>query len=88
MPSVACSTVIDVWPASSSTIMLSWVGSRCWTRMKAMPLSAGSARRSFRQASSPPAEAPNPDDRKVPEPRRGPRPGEGRWPDRGRAALA
>ena len=38
--------------------MLSWVGSRCCTRMNAMPLSAGSASTNFRQASSPPAEAP------------------------------
>ena len=38
--------------------MLSWVGSRCWTMMKAMPLTAGSASRSFLQASRPPAEAP------------------------------
>jgi hypothetical protein len=35
IPSIACSTSIDVWPASWSTIMLSWIGSRCWTRIKA-----------------------------------------------------
>ena len=29
---------------SSSTIMLAWVGSRCWTRMKAMPLFGGKRR--------------------------------------------
>ena len=58
MPSVANKTGIDVWPASRSTIMLSWLGSRCCTMMKAMPLGAGSASRSFLQASRPPAEAP------------------------------
>ena len=40
--------------------MLSWVGARCWTRIKAMPTSAGSASMSLRQASRPPAEAPIP----------------------------
>ena len=58
MPSVASRTGIDVWPASKSTIMLSWLGSRCCTMMKAMPLTAGSASRSFLHASRPPAEAP------------------------------
>ena len=38
MPSVASRTSIEVWPASRSTIMLSWLGSRCCTMMKAMPL--------------------------------------------------
>src|SRR5580658_874857 len=38
--------------------MLSWVGSRCWTRTKAMPSPDASAATSFRQASSPPADAP------------------------------
>ena len=38
--------------------MLSWVGSRCWTRMQAMPLPAGSAPTSFLKAPRPPAEAP------------------------------
>src|ERR1700686_2929795 len=40
--------------------MLSWVGSRCWTRMKAMPVPVGNASTNFLQASSPPAEAPIP----------------------------
>ena len=51
-------TGIEVWPASRSTIMLSWLGSRCCTMMKAMPLTVGSASRTFLQASRPPAKAP------------------------------
>src|SRR6478609_2910702 len=40
--------------------MLSWLGSRCWTMTKAMPV-GGRARASIsRRASSPPAEAPIP----------------------------
>src|SRR4051794_33869534 len=40
--------------------MLSKVGSRCWIRIKAMPLPADKAPANFRQASRPPAEAPIP----------------------------
>ena len=66
MPSAACNTFIDVWSASSSTIMLSWFGSRCCTRMKAMPMKpSGRASSSFLQASSPPAEAPTATTRKL-----------------------
>ena len=46
--------------ASSSARMLSWLGSRCCTSTKAMPVSIGSAPRSCLNASSPPAEAPTP----------------------------
>ncbi len=58
MPSLACTTAMVVALESRSTNMLSWLGSRCWTRMNAMPVSAGKACKSRRQASSPPAEAP------------------------------
>ena len=58
MPLTACTTGILVWPASRSTIMLSCVGSRCWTRINAIPVSAGNALSSFVHASNPPAEAP------------------------------
>src|SRR5476649_2442016 len=58
MPSTACTTVIDVWLAINSTSMLWWVGSRCWTRTKAMLVGAGRASTSFLQASRPPADAP------------------------------
>src|SRR5271166_3949607 len=44
----------------SSTMRLSWFGSRCWTSTKAMPLFAGIALKNFLNASSPPAEAPSP----------------------------
>ena len=37
-----------------------WVGSRCWTMTKAMPLPAGTCFRNSSRASSPPAEAPMP----------------------------
>ena len=40
--------------------MLACVGSRCWIRMKAMPVPAGSTSSSLRKASRPPAEAPSP----------------------------
>src|SRR5579872_2416370 len=68
--------------------MLSCVGSRCWTRIKAMPLSAGNASTSFLQASRPPAEAPIPTTGKLAASRGGPRAADSRPPDRGRAALA
>src|SRR5271163_4788497 len=58
MPSVACTTFIDVRAASKSTSRLSWLGSRCCTITKAMPFRSGSASNSFLQASRPPAEAP------------------------------
>lgn len=40
--------------------MLACVGSRCWMSTKAMPLLGGIASRNFWNASSPPADAPNP----------------------------
>src|SRR5262245_1520825 len=40
--------------------MLPCVGSRCWTKTKAMPVRWGRCRRSSRNASRPPAEAPTP----------------------------
>jgi len=40
--------------------MLACVGSRCWIRMKAMPVPGGSTASSLRKASRPPAEAPSP----------------------------
>src|SRR5271157_5412053 len=40
--------------------MLGWVGSRCWIRIKAMPVPLGSAPSNLRKASRPPAEAPSP----------------------------
>ena len=40
--------------------MLSWVGSRCCTRMNAMPLPSGRPRINRVHASSPPADAPTP----------------------------
>src|SRR5262245_15551981 len=43
-----------------SVSMLAWVGARCWTRTKAIPVSTGSARSICVKASSPPAEAPMP----------------------------
>ena len=51
-------TGIDVWLASRSTSMLWWFGSRCWTRMKAIPGAGGRLDSSLAQASRPPAEAP------------------------------
>src|SRR5947199_7683151 len=44
--------------------MLAWVGSRCCTRMNAIPVSTGSARSICVKASSPPADAPMPTIRK------------------------
>src|SRR5689334_12617645 len=44
----------------TSAARLSWVGSRCWTRTNAMPLSAGTALKNLRNASRPPADAPIP----------------------------
>src|SRR6185437_4077694 len=87
IPSVACRTVMDVWLASRSTIMLSWLGSRCWTRMKAMPFLAGSASTSFLQASRPPAEAPIPTIKKSSRLRGGPRAGTAVPPERVRVGL-
>src|SRR6516165_4035671 len=43
-----------------SVSMLAWVGARCWTRTKAMPVSTGRACSICVKASSPPAEAPTP----------------------------
>src|SRR4051812_24238911 len=43
------------WPRK-----LECAGSRCWMRMKAIPVSAGSALSSWVNASSPPADAPTP----------------------------
>ena len=40
--------------------MLSCLGSRCWTRTKAIPVSLGRLLRRWVNASSPPAEAPTP----------------------------
>ena len=58
MPSATCTTCIAVWPARSSTIMLSCFGSRCWINTKAMPQFAGKAVNNFLNVSRPPAEAP------------------------------
>ena len=41
-------------------MMLAWVGSRCTTRMKAMPVFRGMFAKKRSQASRPPAEAPMP----------------------------
>src|SRR5262249_54564365 len=46
--------------ARISVSMLAWVGARCWTRTKAIPVSTGTARSICVKASSPPAEAPTP----------------------------
>ena len=81
-------TVSGVWPANRFTIMLSWFGSRCWIRMKAMPLPAGSAPTSFRLASRPPAEAPMPTTGKPEGVRTRPLSVTGCRIDRTRAALA
>jgi hypothetical protein len=43
-----------------SVSMLAWLGSRCGTSTKPMPVSAGQARKKASKASSPPAEAPMP----------------------------
>ena len=45
---------------SSSAMMPLWVGSRCWTMTKAMPLPSGTFSKKSSNASSPPAEAPMP----------------------------
>ena len=60
MPSSASRTGIAVWRAISSTSMLLWFGSRCWTRTNAMSLSAGMAAKNALNALRPPAEAPMP----------------------------
>ena len=70
-----------------STIMLSWVGSRCWTRMRAMPLPAGRPSISLLHASRPPAEAPIPTTAKSSAPWGGPRAVSARRCDPDRAAL-
>src|SRR4029077_1608447 len=44
----------------TSAARLSWVGSKCWTRTNAMPLSVGTALKNLRNASRPPADAPIP----------------------------
>jgi hypothetical protein len=43
-----------------SVSMLAWVGSRCWTMTKAMPVSVAISRNMRRSASRPPADAPTP----------------------------
>src|SRR3989454_10624901 len=60
MPSSTSTTFIAVALASAWLRKLEWAGSRCWMRMNAIPLFAGSALRSCVKASSPPAEAPMP----------------------------
>ena len=55
---MASTTVMLVCRASRSAIILSWFGSRCCTRMKAIPFGDGRASSSFPHASNPPAEAP------------------------------
>src|SRR5690349_20412392 len=44
----------------TSAARLSWVGSKCWTRTNATPLSVGTALKNLRNASRPPADAPIP----------------------------
>src|SRR5689334_2385104 len=44
----------------TSAARLSWVGSKCWTRTNAIPLSVGTAVKNLRNASRPPADAPIP----------------------------
>jgi hypothetical protein len=60
MPSCTGCTRMGVTRASSSGRRLSLAGSRCWTRTKAKPGSAGSPCNSWVKASKPPAEAPIP----------------------------
>ncbi len=60
MPSATSDTVMAVDLDRSLASMLSRSGSRCCTRTKAKPLSRGSAARSSRNASNPPADAPTP----------------------------
>ena len=56
---------IAVFFARISDSRLLCDGSRCWTRIKAMPVSAGTAPRSSVTASRPPAEAPSPTTKNV-----------------------
>src|SRR6185437_15683097 len=77
-----------VWLANSSTIMLSWVGSRCWTKMKAMTLLTRRLSTSFLHVSRPPADAPIPTIRKSSRPCGGPRTGAAAPSDRARVGLA
>src|SRR5690348_8041471 len=51
---------MEVVLASAWLRKLEWAGSRCWMRMNAIPVFAGSALRSCVNASSPPADAPMP----------------------------
>ena len=60
MPSSIWLVGILVALESRSVRTVSCVGSRCCTNTNAMPVSSGSARRSWVKASRPPAEAPIP----------------------------
>ena len=70
------------------TIMLSCVGSRCCTRMNAMPVSAAEPPEACVQASRPPAEAPMPTTGKSADATGGSRAGMARALGRGRAVFA
>src|SRR5215471_8153659 len=60
MPFCTVTTGNPVLRLSSSVMALSWLGSRCGTRTKAIPGLGRKDLRSSVKASSPPAEAPTP----------------------------